>query len=206
VDDISDNLDVLNRLLSQLGFEIMEAVDGQDCLDKMVEFQPDLILLDLVMPGMSGFDVVRHIRQLPILQDTVIIILSASAFDQTKQESLAIGCDDFITKPFDMDELLVKLETNLELTWLYEETVETEKELPLESESTLIIPQKEELETLLKLATMQNITGVQAYLEHINLLDSKFNRFAIEINQLAKKYYFEQIIEFIKPYLGVGIK
>ncbi|MDM8520469.1 PAS domain S-box protein [Anaerolineales bacterium HSG6] len=196
VDDRSENLDILNRLLLPLGFKIKTAVDGPDGLNKMVDFQPDLILLDLVMPGMSGFDVVRQIRQLPTQQDTVVIAVSASVSDLIKQESLVAGCDDFIAKPINMDELLLKLETYLELTWFHEKTVEIEKKQP--SEAPLIIPPKENLETLLTLATMQNITGLQAYLEEINSLDSKFSRFVKEISEMVKKYRFQQIIDFIE--------
>ncbi|MDM8528939.1 PAS domain S-box protein [Anaerolineales bacterium HSG24] len=199
VDDVPENLEFLDTLLSRLGFNTMIAVDGLDGLNKAIKFQPDLILLDLFMPNMNGFDVVRHIRQLSTLQDTVIIAISASVFDQTKQDSLASGCDDFIAKPVNLDELLLKLETNLELTWLYDEVTKIEPKQS--SETTMIIPPQENLETLLMLTTMQNITGIQTYIEQLNSLDPKFNQFTKKVTDLAKKYQFRLIIEFIKPYM-----
>ncbi|MDM8530916.1 PAS domain S-box protein [Anaerolineales bacterium HSG25] len=196
VDDRSENLDILNRLLLPLGFKIKTAVDGPDGLNKMVDFQPDLILLDLVMSGMSGFDVVRHIRQLSTQQDTVVIAVSASVSDLIKQESLVAGCDDFIAKPINMDELLLKLETHLELTWFYKDTIEIKRERL--SEAPLIIPPQKDLKILLTLATMQNITGLQTHLKQLNSLDPKFSRFVKEINRMVKKYRFQQIIDFIE--------
>jgi signal transduction histidine kinase len=83
-DDRRENRSVLIHLLQPLGFEIIEAVDGQDCLNKALEFQPDCILIDLVMPVMDGFEAMRQIRKLPQLQNVVAIGTSASIMEVEK--------------------------------------------------------------------------------------------------------------------------
>lgn len=99
VDDKGENRSFLVNLLEPLGFEIVEATDGGDCLNKTLEFKPDLILMDLVMPGMDGFEATRQIRKLTELKKIVIIAASASVFDYSQAKSRKVGCDDFIPKP-----------------------------------------------------------------------------------------------------------
>ncbi|HEY9706658.1 MAG TPA: ATP-binding protein, partial [Oculatellaceae cyanobacterium] len=93
-DDKWENRSVLANFLSPLGFEVIEATDGQDCLRKVAESQPDVILMDLVMPVMDGFEATRQLRQSTNLKDIVVIAASASAFDQDHCQSLAAGCND----------------------------------------------------------------------------------------------------------------
>ncbi len=121
VDDQWENRSVLVDLLSPLGFEIVEATDGQDCLTKAFNIKPDVILLDMVMPHMDGFETVRKLRQLPTLSEVVVIATSASAFACDKQKCLAAGCDDFIPKPVQTEELLEQLRQHLGLKWMYQQ-------------------------------------------------------------------------------------
>ncbi|MGQ4647597.1 PAS domain S-box protein [Lyngbya aestuarii] len=121
VDDQPENRSVLVELLSPLGFEVAQATDGQDCLNQALKVKPDVILLDMLMPVMDGFEATRRLRQLPILQDVVVIATSASVFAYDQQQCLAAGCDAFISKPVQAKELLEKLGKHLELEWVYEE-------------------------------------------------------------------------------------
>jgi signal transduction histidine kinase/CheY-like chemotaxis protein len=122
VDDKRENRSFLVNLLSPLGFEVVEAENGQECLHKAVEFQPDAVLMDLVMPVMDGFEATRQIRQSSDeLRNVVVIATSASAFSQDRQSSLSVGCDNFIPKPIHAMELFQKLGFHLELEWVYEE-------------------------------------------------------------------------------------
>jgi PAS domain S-box-containing protein len=120
VDDRWENRAVLVDLLSPLGFEIVQATDGQDCINQALQTQPDLILLDMVMPGMDGFEAARKLRQLPNLTDIVIIATSASAFDYDQEKSLAAGCNGFISKPVQIEQLLEQLRRYLGLEWVYQ--------------------------------------------------------------------------------------
>jgi signal transduction histidine kinase/DNA-binding response OmpR family regulator len=120
VDDKWENRSVLVDLLSPLGFEVIEAIDGQDCLNQALAVKPDVVLLDLIMPGLDGFEVARRLRQLPTLRDIIIIATSASTFDDDQEKSLAAGCDGFISKPIQAQKLLEQLSQHLELESLDE--------------------------------------------------------------------------------------
>ncbi|NEQ20885.1 MAG: response regulator [Microcoleus sp. SIO2G3] len=120
VDDKWENRSVLVDLLSPLGFEVIEAIDGQDCLNQALAVKPDVVLLDMVMPRLDGFEVARRLRQLPTLRDLIIIATSASTFDDDQEKSLAAGCDGFIPKPVQAQKLLEQLTRHLELKSLDE--------------------------------------------------------------------------------------
>jgi PAS domain S-box-containing protein len=198
VDDNTENRKILTAMLQSLGFEVAEAADGREGIEKVTECQPDLILLDLVMPRMNGFEFIRHIRQSPTLKDMNVIAVSASAFQQTRQEIIAAGCNDFITKPFEIDTLLDRLQIHLGLKWIYKESKETESQ-PVEPALPLIIPPQKELKALLALAKIRNITGIRAYVgkEH----DSQFVPYLSKVEQLANSYQFKQLIDFIESSL-----
>lgn len=122
VDDKWENRSVLVDLLTPLGFEVLEATNGQEGLNQALQHKPDVILLDMVMPGMDGFEVVQKLRELPNLERVVVIAMSASAFDNDQEKSLAAGCDGFISKPVQVEKLLGQLRHHLGLEWVYEQT------------------------------------------------------------------------------------
>ena len=122
VDDRWENRSVLVDLLSPLGFEVLQATDGQDCINQALKTQPDVILLDMVMPGMDGFEATRRLRQLPTLKDIKIIATSASAFDYDQEKSLLAGCDGFISKPVQAKPFFEQLRRHLGLEWVYDES------------------------------------------------------------------------------------
>jgi PAS domain S-box-containing protein len=121
VDDKGENRSFLVNLLEPLGFEIVEATDGLDCLNKAIEFKPDAILMDLVMPVLDGFEATRQLRKLTELKKIVIIATSASVFDYSQDQSRNAGCDDFIPKPVGAKHLLERLRLHLELEWVYDD-------------------------------------------------------------------------------------
>jgi signal transduction histidine kinase/DNA-binding NarL/FixJ family response regulator len=198
VDDNAINREILTILLKKLGFEITEAVNGRDGLEKANEFQPDLILLDVMMPEVNGFEMIYQIRQLSGFKEVIVIAISASAFPQTQQQILAAGCNDFLAKPIQFTKLLQSIQTHLGLEWLYEETSETDSHpeaLPL------MIPPSEALETLLQLAEMQKPTAIQKFIRQMKERDARFTPFITQIEQLVRQYQFEQLIDLIESYL-----
>ncbi len=119
IDDKWENRSVLRNLLTQLGFETLEAEQGALGVEIARETLPDLIITDLVMPVMDGFEATRQLRKIPTLAQTPIIAASASVFDYHQQQSRDAGCDDFIPKPIRADILLELLQTHLKLEWKY---------------------------------------------------------------------------------------
>ncbi|CAM2066247.1 Response regulator [Sulfidibacter corallicola] len=114
VEDHEMNRDMLSRRLKRKGFEVAEAVDGLQALEKVEEVKPDLILMDMSLPQMDGWEATRRIKSNPETQDIPVIGLSAHAMSGDRQKGLNAGCDDYDTKPIDFKRLLDKIHTLLD--------------------------------------------------------------------------------------------
>jgi CheY-like chemotaxis protein len=226
IDDNRDNRGVLVSLLAPLGFEVAEAVDGPDGLRQAQEFQPDLILLDLIMPALSGLDVARQIRQSPTLSEVLIIAVSASAFGITRQQSLAAGCNDFLAKPVDIALVLDMLQRYLRLTWVYgdaetrgrEKAVEGEATFPPTSSplrllpssplpllaSALVGPPPGEAALLFELALMGDVGEIRLRVNSLEQADDRLVPFATVVRHLAKTFEMEKICDLVRLYMEAG--
>ncbi len=203
-DDQYINREVLKAILLPLNFEIAEAFNGRDALQKSATFQPDLILLDLVMPVMDGFEFLCHIRQLPTMTNVVIIGISANVSKQSQKETLAAGCDGFLKKPLETDKLFKCLQVHLGVQWIYEKTAGTEVAQNAEEQQPFIIPPIDALESLLKSAKRHNITDIQECAQKIKAFDTKFIPFIQKVEQFLEKYQFKQLIQFLEQaYLDI---
>lgn len=114
VDDAEDNLFVLEELLGG-EFHVCTVKSGERCLDVAQEFQPDLILLDVMMPGIDGYETCRRLRTDPALRHTKIIMVSAKVMPDERLAGYEAGADDYIPKPFDGEELIAKVRVYLRL-------------------------------------------------------------------------------------------
>ena len=117
VDDVAENRAMAVDMVSQLGFAVVEAVNGVDALDKARATRPDWILMDIVMPELDGLEATRRLRQLPGLGEVPIIVMSASASGSDEQKSLAAGANAFVPKPIDLDQFLTQIAALLKLSW-----------------------------------------------------------------------------------------
>ena len=115
VDDIPLNLLLVQKMLSRFNFRIKTAANGQQALDAVAEEKPDLILLDLLMPIMDGFEVIKNIRANPATADIQIVILSALNSNDDIAKGFNVGANDFIMKPIIMEKLLSCVVTQLQL-------------------------------------------------------------------------------------------
>jgi len=106
VDDLESNNELLERLLSPLGFDVKTATDGNTAIDLFQSWHPEIILVDRVMPGIDGLQVTQKIRALSRGKDAVIICVSASVFEGERQAVFDAGANDFLTKPFENEALL----------------------------------------------------------------------------------------------------
>ncbi|GAB4292397.1 MAG: hypothetical protein Fur0025_28110 [Oscillatoriaceae cyanobacterium] len=123
-DDKPENRELLVKMLSPLGFEVREASSGTECLELVATYQPDAILIDLMMPGLDGFATIRRLWEQGELNGKIAIAVSASVFDNTKQAALQAGFQDFIPKPIQYQELLTILQRHLRLEWIYQDEAE----------------------------------------------------------------------------------
>ncbi len=126
VEDRETNRQLLVKLLTglgppPLGFEVREAVNGQEALEVWERWKPHLIWMDMRMPIMDGHEATQRIKATTKGQETVIIALTATAFEEDRAEILAEGCDDFVRKPFRKDEIFDMLAKHLGVQFIYEE-------------------------------------------------------------------------------------
>lgn len=113
VEDNETNRDMLARRLLRRGYEVILAEDGQIALDKARAENPDIILLDLSLPVMDGWEAMGHLRADASTAQIPIIVLTAHALVSDRNRAFELGCDDFDTKPVDLKRLLEKIETAL---------------------------------------------------------------------------------------------
>ena len=121
VDDKVNNRMVFLNILEPLGFEIRMAEDGQEAIDQAQSWQPDLILMDMIMPNVTGFEATQTIRSISDLRTIAIIGTSASAFEKEAERVKLVGCDAFISKPVHVEELVLLIGELLHLQWRYQE-------------------------------------------------------------------------------------
>ncbi|MGB7413652.1 MAG: ATP-binding protein, partial [Thermosynechococcaceae cyanobacterium] len=204
VDDRWENRSVVVNLLKPLGFELIEAEDGQEGMNKITESHPDLVIADVAMPVMDGHEMVSQLRQSPEGQDLPVIISSASVFETDQKQSLDAGANLFLPKPIELTSLISALQTLLNLEWVYSRE-EDRKVLPTgvlqkETSSKIIPPEVEDLEVLSDLSRKGRINDLLSELERIEQLDSKYSGFTQKLKQLAKGFQLKQIRNLIEQY------
>ena len=129
VDDLPLNIEFLEESLTAHGFEVFSASDGEEALKRIVEVEPDLLLLDLSMPKLDGIGVLKVIRGDEEFRDLPVILLTARREQENKVEGLDAGADDYITKPFYIDEVVARIRSLLRMKNIQAEIVEKEKHL-----------------------------------------------------------------------------
>ena len=113
VEDNEMNRDMLSRRLQRRGYEVLTAVDGESGLAMTRSEAPALVLMDMSLPGIDGWEATRQLKADPATRGTPIIALTAHAMAGDREKALAAGCDDFDIKPIDLDRLLGKIEALL---------------------------------------------------------------------------------------------
>ncbi len=114
VDDAPDNLILLDKLLKRQGFEVINAGSGRECLSKVATDPPDLILLDVAMPEMDGFETLKHLKENELSKVIPVIILTANSKDAGSIEhGFSLGADEYLTKPIDQEELIARVRSIL---------------------------------------------------------------------------------------------
>jgi CheY-like chemotaxis protein len=120
-EDREGNRKLLVNLLAPIGFEVREAVNGQEAIQIWEQWQPHLIWMDLRMPVVDGYEATKRIKSTSQGQATVIVALTASAFEEDRAAILSQGCDDFVRKPFREGEIFDALARHLDVRFVYEE-------------------------------------------------------------------------------------
>jgi CheY-like chemotaxis protein len=187
VDDYPENRLILRQMLENIGFKVIEANDGKQGV-KLAD-KANIIFMDLVMPVMNGFEAVEIIRK--DFKDLPIIAISANVFEADKQKSLQAGCNAFLPKPIEEQQLFSVLVEYLDLEWVYEEEQVIEKE-------TLIPPPTKNLEKLYELAMMGDMRAIKDFAMQ---LDGEYAVFAGKLIELANGFEDEVILSLVEEYM-----
>jgi CheY-like chemotaxis protein len=113
VEDNEMNRDMLSRRLVKRGYEVVIAVDGREGVDKARTEAPALVLMDMSLPVLDGWEATRELRANPATRSIPVIALTAHAMAGDREKAMAVGCDDFDTKPIELERLLAKIEALL---------------------------------------------------------------------------------------------
>jgi len=152
VDDIKFNISIIESILLKAGYHnIAFATSGREALDKTHLLKPDLILLDLILPDISGFDICKQLKSSQKTHDIAIIVQSAITKPEQKKEAFDLGADDFVNKPIDAIELISRISLQLEKRKLYNRLSETNSKMYSELKSaeqllTSFLPQPQQID------------------------------------------------------------
>jgi DNA-binding response OmpR family regulator len=172
-DDETVNLDFFEVMLTKLGFVVEKSENGPDTLEKVKKFQPDLIILDNIMPGMTGKEITKILKNDPNYKDISIIMLSALDDVKDKVAGFEAGVDDYITKPFNFTEVLARINAVLRNRALFDQIKVREVRLNLAEELNTDL--KENLNVFI--GSIDELDKAVAIIqENIVHTDEKFNR------------------------------
>ncbi len=198
VDDNTANRAVLVDMLTPLGFEVTAVADGETAVSEAAKFRPDLVLMDLRLPGgIDGLEATRRIRRSDLGPALRIIAISASAYDLDRRECFTAGCDAFLAKPFREEDLWAQIGTLLSLTWQQAEPVDSREPFA----AVVAPPPPGEATALHDLAAKGDVLGLRQRAETLLALDPKYAPFAQHVLELAARFKMKAVRQFVAPYL-----
>ncbi|WP_445940402.1 response regulator [Pseudomonas sp.] len=192
VDDHIEHRRVLAGMLEPLGFNIAQAASGQEAIRQAALLHPDLILMDLSMPQMDGWETSRLIRRNAMSQAPIIVI-SANAFADDRERSVTAACNDYLAKPVHTPELLERIQKQLDLQWLRRTAPR-----PTPVLESSVHPSAEDLEALRELGAMGYIRGILEKLDAIDRLTPASTRFTAPLRALVKSYRLDEFNRQLK--------
>ncbi|MEH2348546.1 MAG: ATP-binding protein [Nostoc sp.] len=208
VDDRWENRSVVVSLLEPLGFEVIAVSNGREGLAMAQEIHPDLIITDLMMPEMNGYEMLQQLRQIPELKNVPAIASSASVFESNQNESITAGANAFLPKPVEAPALLKLLEKYLNLKWVYDQESIAVESITANSEAIssstpdeIVPPTDEVLSQLHTLALQGRLMAIEQQLKTLEKANEKYHPFIQEIRQYADNFQTEKIRTFIEKYL-----
>ncbi len=189
VDDQADHRQLILGILGPLGFYLDEACSGEDCLDKIARLAPDLILLDLSMTGIDGAKTALQLRQQEYTMP--IVVLSANAYPAHRLSAVNAGCNDFLSKPIQVEELLYKLKLHLGLTWICEDDPMTEPKLGDNGSSQL--PPAAIMDSLIPFVRIGDMRGLNKRIDELNQQTPDYQPFFLKIKTLSGEFRIGEI-------------
>jgi signal transduction histidine kinase/CheY-like chemotaxis protein/purine-cytosine permease-like protein len=193
VDDQPSQRTLLSDMLAPRGFDLADAETGSACLDEIARCMPDLVLLDIAMPGMDGWAVCRAIRDRG-WTDLPIIVVSANAFDTILKRGENLCNNDFVVKPVSLIELLSKIKLHLGISWINTPSTSAPAQ---PARQMRLVPSADKLKMLLQLSTIGYVKGIHEKLDEIDSQDRLYAPYTDELRRLAKQFQLHQFSALI---------
>ncbi|MDZ8050409.1 MAG: MASE1 domain-containing protein [Aulosira sp. ZfuVER01] len=200
VDDKWENRSVIVNLLEPIGFEVMEANDGQEGIERAVATPPDLIITDLIMPVMDGLALIQQVKQSAQLKDVAIIASSASVFESDQNQSLDAGANAFLPKPVATETLLELLKLHLNLEWVY--TTKSQIAANQQETNEICLPPIKVLTHLQELAKQGDVDGVVNEAKNLKASDPAYFNFTQQVIQLAENFQLKKLRELLNQWIN----
>ncbi len=202
VDDKAINRQLLMKLLLPLGFEVKEASNGQDAIAIWERWEPHLILMDMRMPVMDGYEATKYIKSTIKGNATAIIAFTASVLEEEKSIILSTGCDDFLRKPFKEYTIFDTLTKHLGVQYIYEEILDHNQgiftEIPPKTENFQIMPK----EWLIRLSEAVLEADGEQVMKLVAEIPKTGETLAKNLTKLVHQFQFEQILDLIEPLIN----
>jgi PAS domain S-box-containing protein len=192
IDDDRNSRMMLADWLRSVGFTVGEAPLGTVGLEQAQSIPPDLVLTDLAMPELDGFETIRRLRALPKLANAPVIAISAGVSDQDSQRSLEAGANVFLMKPVSLSQLQVQMSALLDLQWTYAQASSTSTDEPITT------PPSSVLGRLRQLAQEGNMRELAREAAHIAALDPSYGPFTRRVQSLAGAYECQAVLSLIE--------
>jgi len=205
VDDNPANRAVVRDLLVPLGFEIVEAVDGEASLKVAKESNPALILMDLAMPVMNGYEATKRLRQIPEFANTPIVACSASLSASRLSETREAGCNDFLAKPIEVHQILEQFGRFLNLEWTYREN-DALSEASQEENADVVLPSRDVAHNLLELTKDGRLQDVLEVVNTLRQDNPQLRPWLRTIQQLADDFEIDNLLARLEADLAAITK
>ncbi len=202
-DDKEVNRSIVIDILTPLGFSCITATNGEEALALVSQIQPDLVITDLVMPILDGFEFTRRVRQLPEGNQVIIIASSASVLAEDQISSIEAGCNDFLTKPIEIEKLFMYLQKYLKLEWLYESSNVQLLTTEFPQDQPDIIPSAEELTAIYDAAKIGDISAIEIAAKQLQQMEPKYTPFVKKILALAEAFEDREILNLVTSHLSI---
>ena len=208
VDDLPANLDVLSQALEDTGYNVQVATDGQTAINVAVRTIPDLILLDVMMPGIDGYETCRRLKADPTTQEIPVIFLTARGELEGVLEGFQAGGVDYISKPFQKDEVLIRIRTHLERARLAQELAERNREL---ADLNAHLEERVEERTLELMQNLHELEGKDRIAQHLLTYHKLEETLELVLEVISNVTGLDKAVIYLKegndlkPAAGVGV-
>ena len=195
VDDNASQREILREMLQPLGFDMVEADSGEACLQTIGEHDPDLVLMDIAMPGIDGWETCERLRERGY-DDLPVIVVSANVFDPTAKKGESMLCNDFIAKPFLLPDLLSKLKLHLGIEWAVAPVAAPATQQPMR-----VVPPKAALAKLTELGAIGYVKGIHAELDALAARNPLYAPFCAELRTLVERFRLPEYMNRLKEWV-----